>query len=399
MKGRNERRVLVVGAGIGGLTAAVALRRLGINVTIVEQTKTFGALGAGLTLQPNATAVLAALGVDLPPATVCPIGEVAMLDARGRVLISGDIKFSTQGHPALNIRRPELHDALRAALDDVPVLFQRSVASVVPQPAGTVKVCFHDGDESQWDFVVAADGVHSRVRRALLPAQACEPRYSGQTCWRLVLEAPDLVPTTTIERWSVGRRVGVVPLSRGGIYVYLVQSARAGTVTGDSHRVEAMQQRFAGVDERLDVILERAQAEGVEPHHGDLVDLPVVHFGQGRILLLGDAAHAMTPNLGQGAGMAIEDAAALALLWPLDDLGTLVERFALQRRARVDALQRRAWQVGQMAHWHNRVARWARDVMLRATPRRVLERSMERTLSPGIELADRLQAHLSAQAR
>ena len=390
-----NRRVLVVGAGIGGLTAAIALRRVGVAVTVVDQAKTFGALGAGITLQPNATAMLAALGVKLEPSVVCSIGEVAIVNERGRVLVGGGAPLEARGYGALNIRRPDLHEALRAAAGDVPIELQRRVTGVAPLRDGKVRVSFEKGETGDWDFVVGADGVHSRVRSALLPPRDCEPRYSGQTCWRFVLEAPDLAPSVTVERWGPGRRVGVVPLSQGGLYIYIVQSSPPGTVTARSRDIEAIQQRFSDVDERLDAILDRARAAGVEPHHGDLIDLPLVHFGEGRVLLVGDAAHAMTPNLGQGAGMAIEDAGTLAWLWRNDELESLVQRFARHRRARVEALHDTSWQVGQMAHWRHGMARWARDMLLRAAPRTLLERSARNTMEPGVELAERLQAHLS----
>src|SRR5690606_23872674 len=187
------------------------------------------------------------------------------------------------------------------------------------------------------------------VRRAILPASACAPRSAGQTCWRLCAEAPELAPKVTIERWTPGRRIGVVPLSRGGIYVYLVESAPPGSVGPGSSSVAHLRARFGGLDERLDAILARVDGDpSLLVHHGDLVDLPVYSSGVGRVILLGDAAHSMTPNLGQGAATAIEDAGALGLLWPrAGEAVDLPAALTALRRARVEAPHRVSWRIAQ----------------------------------------------------
>jgi 2-heptyl-3-hydroxy-4(1H)-quinolone synthase len=128
-------------------------------------------------------------------------------------------------------------------------------------------------------------------------------------------------------------------------------------------------------------------------HHGDLVDLPVYSTGRGRVVLLGDAAHAMTPNMGQGAAMAIEDAGALALLWtpegpPVD----LPAALAAVRRPRVLPIHSTSWRIGQMAHLRSPAARWLRDLLLRNLPNSMMERNVRETWAPGLELAHRLRA-------
>ncbi len=387
-----DARVLIVGAGIGGLTAALALRGRGAQVDIVERAPAFAPLGAGITVQPNASAVLEALGVTLPPEDVCSIGHVAMIGADGRPLVQGTVESAALPHPSLNIRRPDLHRALIEACGAPEVQRGRELVSLEAREDEVV-ARFQDGDEGRWDLVIGADGIHSAVRAALLGAAACAPRYAGQTCWRFVVEAPEHVPTTTIERWSPGRRAGVVPLSRGGVYVFLVESAPRGTPGPGSSDVDTLRARFEGLDERLDLLLARLAAQsGARVHHGDIIDLPTISYGRGRVVLIGDAAHAMTPNMGQGAAMAIEDAGALALLWgeaPLDQLAAALER---RRRARVRELHRRSWRIGQVAHTRGPVRRWLRDRLIRSMPQRALERGMHATWAPGVELARALQA-------
>jgi 2-polyprenyl-6-methoxyphenol hydroxylase-like FAD-dependent oxidoreductase len=260
-----------------------------------------------------------------------------------------------------------------------------------------VRVRLSDGSEADWDLVIGADGLRSAVRRAILPPEQCEPRYSGQTCWRMQIEAPDLAPTTSLERWTPGRRIGVIPLSRGGIYVYLVQSAPRGAVGPGTDSVEYVRRTFTGVDERLGALLARAAGDpSVLVHHGDLIDLPVFSSGRGRVVLLGDAAHAMTPNMGQGAAMAIEDAGALALLWtPAGPPADLPAALAAVRRPRVLPIHRNSWQMGQIAHLQRPAARWLRDLVLRNLPNSMIERGLRQTWAPGLELADRLRAALA----
>lgn len=392
----NASRVLIVGAGIGGLTAAIALARRGVEVAVIERAPTFSPAGAGITLQPNATAVLAALGVEFSPEVALPMGEVAMVDARGRAMIAGSPVREGDAFPALNFRRSELHEVLLAACG--PARVRRGVElAALEVGVDSVRARLGDGTEEEWDVVIGADGLHSAVRRAILPAAACAPRYTGQTCWRLQLEAPDLAPAISVERWTPGRRVGVIPLSRGGIYVYLVESAPRGTVGPGTAEIGFLRRKFAGVDPRLDAIFTRAAADpAVLVHHGDLVDLPVYSTGRGRVLLIGDAAHAMTPNLGQGAAMAIEDAGALALVWPRDGAAIdLPAALAAERRARVEGIHRASWRIGQVAHWRNPAARWLRDALLRAIPRSISDRGVRETWAPGIALGERVQAALA----
>lgn len=393
---KREGRVLIVGSGIGGLTAAIALRRCGADVTVIERAQALAPVGAGITLQPNATAMLAALGVTLAAEDVLPIGEFALIDARGRRLIGGAPVEDDAVVPGYNVRRADLHKALISTCGDVPVRLGVELVGL-EQGAEGVRVRYGDGGEERWDSVIGADGLHSAVRRAILPASACAPRYSGQTCWRWQVEAPALAPTSSTERWAVGRRIGVIPLSRGGIYVYLVESSPPGTVGPESARAEGLR-RFAASEPRLGAILDHVVGDPrVRIHHGDLVDLPIYSSGVGRVVLIGDAGHAMTPNMGQGAGMAIEDAGALALLWLEHGASaTLASALRALRRARVLEIHRQAWLIGQVAHWRSGAARLLRDWLLRRISAKALARSAHAMWAPGRELARRLSVALGS---
>ena len=382
--------VLIVGGGIAGLTCAVALRQAGRSCRVVERTTEFSEAGAGITIQPNAHSVLDALGVDLPADDVCSIGEVAMLDAKGRPLIAGVVELPDNTHPSINIRRADLHRALLRAAGDVEL--GKSVVGMREDDDG-VELEFEDGEVSRRGTVVAADGFRSFIRRELLGEQASALRYSGQSCWRFLVEAPQLAPTTTIERWRPGHRIGLVPLSRGGIYVYLVHSRPAGSVDEASRTVAYLREHFAEIDERLPDLFDWLDAHAhAGIHHGDLVEHEAIHFGRGRVTLIGDASHAMTPNMGQGAAMGIEDAATLGIVareHPPEAWPELLER---RRRTRVRAIHAQSWRIGQLAHWQGAVRCAIRNFAIRSIPSSITLKSMVKAWEPGIEIAEALRA-------
>jgi len=379
-------RILIAGAGIGGLATASALSRRGFEVEIAEAAERVRTVGAGITIQPNAMAVLDSLGIQLDPSDLLPIGEVAMLDASGRSLMGGD--FSEMGERSgANVRRADLHRALLASVGEIPLRLSSPVTSVVDEGDGctvTLGAC----QQEKYDAVIGADGIMSQVRRSILPTQECELRFAHQRCWRFTVEAPELQPKKTVERWFSGCRVGVVPLSRGGTYVYIVQSAAPGGLEKSHADPGWVQEHLGPVDDRLPDLL-KALERSAEPHvHcGDLCDQPHVSYGLGRVLLLGDAAHALTPNMGQGAAMAIEDAGALALIAREKPVHRWAETLEALRARRVREIAKTSWRIGQMAHWRGATARSLRDLMMRMTPKSTTDRMVSKSWSPGIELA------------
>lgn len=390
--------VLVVGAGIGGLTLAGALARRGLRVRVWERAEGFEPVGAGISLQPNAWAVLEALGVALPPEAMAALGPVAVRDARGRALLALDAAANLASTYA--IHRADLHTALLAFAAGVPVEAGAELTQLRNTDEG-VTATAADGRVCTARVVVGADGVASVVG-AQLDAAAPPVRLAGQTCWRLVVPGDGQPAGPAVEQWAGDRRIGRVPLSDGRWYLYLVASERAavagaGVGEGSPDTVAALARRFAGIDARLDALLAQADP-GQRAHRGPLGDRPRARFGAGPVLLLGDAAHASTPNLGQGAALAIEDAGWLALHLPAAlapgsaGLGTLATRYAQARTARVEAAVRTAWRLGWAAHWRNRLACWLRDVLLRALPARASTRQAEALWQPGLELAAEISA-------
>ncbi|MGI5448276.1 FAD-dependent monooxygenase [Streptomyces sp. CA-243310] len=383
------RHAVVVGAGIGGLTAAVALHRKGWRVTVCERAPEPSAVGAGIVLAPNALRALDAIGFDAGRAagrTVAAAMGVRRPD--GSWLSHADTAemAARYGRPPLAVHRRSLTAALAAALPAGTIRYGTAVTSV-EQPDGNAArggrrlpvVRTAGGAEPPADLVVAADGIHSPLRRRYFPHHP-GLRYSGETAWRTVLPAaPDGgrpgAQAVAAETWGRGERFGTVPLADGRVYVYATAVVPEGRRPADV-RAE-LQRRFRTWHDPIPALLERIDPAAVLRH--DLYDLavPLPRHHLGRLVFIGDAAHAMTPNLGQGGCQAIEDAVVLAHLLDGPDVATALAAYDAARGARTDALRVRARRAGRIAALTHPLAVAVRDLAMRATPALVTRRALD----------------------
>ncbi len=367
--------ILVVGAGIGGITAAITLARAGHRVTLAERAERFAPVGAGIVMAPNAAKALASLGVDLSSRGF-PLPSLDIVRADGSLLQRIEPQRSSHEYgPVWALTRPALHDALLSALPaEVEVL--RGVGVQEIEDGGQAVEVVLDSKRS-FDLVVGADGLHSSVRERVMGPQPI--RYSGVTCWRGLSNNPGF--TRAIEAWGGDARVGVVPLLGDQLYYFLVLSAprRAPTLEWPSGFRAAFGHFGGGIEQLFDVLPE------APPLHHDLEELEAPVWGRGRVFLLGDAAHAMTPNQGQGAAMAIEDALAVAqALEP--GIDGAFERYVTCRHARVRKVQLDSRRLGEVAHWRNPVARSVRDGLMRLLPASVGDKQYRSIVEPGLAL-------------
>ena len=336
---------IVVGAGIGGLSAAIGLRRIGWDVTVLERSAAVGEIGAGMSQAPNALRALDALGVgEQARAAGTPFFATTNLrEPSGRSLMRAP---SNGPHPLLGFHRADLHGVLREA---VPAASIRTGAKVTgfEQTAGRAHV--RVGEETfSADLVVAADGIHSTARRHLLP-DTPDPAFWNYTVWRgiagLDLAAHEGCMTLGADRYFL-----TMPLTRGRVYWALGARAEAPGVRYEDER-EAVRERVAGWHDLISTLLDATPVERVLHH--DITDLdhaPLPTFVNGRIALLGDAAHPMSPDLGQGAGMAIEDAVVLAAaLAETDDPATALAQYDRDRRPRTQWVAKAAHKNGHDA--------------------------------------------------
>ncbi len=372
-------KVLLVGGGIGGLTAATVLCRAGHDVTLVEQKPRFEPVGAGIVLAANASRLLELLGVDLA-SRGRRLSSMLVTDARARPLQRMELAaLEARFGKSYALARPALHEALAKVVPQKARLLFGASVSLVKDVGDAVSVRLEGAqDEERFDLVVGCDGLHSRVRELVMGARRL--RYSGYTCWRALVKNPGF--TSPTEALGAGARIGLVPLLNDELYLYLVREAppRATTLDWpDGFRV-AFGEFGGGLEKAL------AALSGPPPLHHDLWELDAPEWGRGRVLLLGDAAHAMTPNQGQGAAMAIEDAFALAKALQPGAEGAL-ERYQRARHARVRKVQLDSRRLGEVFQLRSRPARLLRDGLMRAMPKALTERHLVALVTPGLELA------------
>jgi 2-polyprenyl-6-methoxyphenol hydroxylase-like FAD-dependent oxidoreductase len=302
---------VVAGAGIGGLTAAVALRRQGWDVTLFERAAALEPVGAGLGLGPNALHALDAIGLGDEVRGFSAIeGDGGIRRPDGRWLVRTELSAITErfGDPQLMTLRADLVRLLAGRLPDGTLRTGVTVTSVrAGDPDQRARVTTSAGDVDA-DLVVAADGIRSPIRAALFPGHP-GPRYSGCTTWRFVAPRPDRSPSPA-ETWGRGTLFGTFPLVDGRVYCYAAAFEPAGTRYDDE--AAELKRRFGGWYDPIPGLIGSVSPEQVL--HDDVYWMadPLPAYHHGRVAILGDAAHAMTPHLGQGACQAIEDAIVLA---------------------------------------------------------------------------------------
>ncbi len=363
-------RIVVVGAGIGGLCAAIALRRAGHEVAIYEKTPEMREVGAGLSLWANALAALDALGLsEAVEANGSPAATGAGRDQRGRLLTP--VQAEAAGRMVV-LHRGELQTILLQALG-LPEVRTGMVCTGYEETTECVRVHFGYDQQAEADLLIGADGLHSVVRAQLHGAEP--PSYAGYTAWRGVASF-DLRPGAGGESWGCGQRFGIVPMSRGRVYWFAVANAPEGEADTVPGRKARLLRRFEGWHQPIAEVI-GATEEGAILRN-DIYDRPPLKRWSSRcVTLLGDAAHPTTPNLGQGACQAIEDAVVLArcLSGEYDVAAALqcYDSLRIPRTTRIVMLSRRLGRIGQLG---NPLLCRLRNALVRATPPRQAEKQI-----------------------
>jgi 2-polyprenyl-6-methoxyphenol hydroxylase-like FAD-dependent oxidoreductase len=365
---RPHSRVIVVGAGVGGLAAAVALQRADIEVVVLEKAPELTPIGAGLHLWTNALAALQQLGVDeAVRGTGTELEYTRFLTAGGRLIANWNAGEAGRrlGAPTVGATRADLHAALLAALDR-SVLRLGTECTGFAQDSGGVTVRCTDGREEHGDVLVGADGINSVVRIQLLGA--APPRYAGHTGWRTIVEHDgDLGPRDEFRLYSGrGARLATYPVGPGRLYWLAVAHSPPGGRDEAGEAKANVLSHFGDFCEPVPAIVQAAADERII--RGDIVDRPPIKkWGEGRVTLLGDAAHPMTPNLAQGAGLAIEDGVVLAkALASTKDTVEGLRKYEAERAPRAASMIRTSHALGTIGDWRNPLLCAFRDrVMMR----------------------------------
>jgi 2-polyprenyl-6-methoxyphenol hydroxylase-like FAD-dependent oxidoreductase len=373
------KRAAVVGAGIGGLTAGIALRQAGVDVTVYERAADIRRVrrGGGLMLWHNAVRALTGLGLADDLAGIGhEITAQEFHSWRGRRLARWPVAEITerQGLPVYSVSRPRLHAMLSQALGEDLAVGARCAGFA--DEADGVTLRLGDGTAPQADLLVGADGLRSTVRAALMPYEP-PPRYAGYTAWQGVVTDPGVTRGTFVNIWGRGLRFVYYPLANGLVYWDAITSDRIahGLDAIGATPMEIIEQQFRGWPDPVRALIAATPADELSPI--DIYDRnPVRRWSKGRVTLLGDAAHPMAFNLGQGGCQAIEDGLVLSQCVTADrSPGEVLAAYEGRRLARTTKITERSRAIGSLSRWSSPLACGLREIFMRLMFERVVYRA------------------------
>ena len=361
-------KIAIIGGGIGGLTAAVALARMGLAAEVYEQAPVLEEVGAGVGLWPNALTALAPIGLA---------GKVAQLavkltgqgikrpDGAWLLCIPGEVMAQRWGAGFVLVHRAELQQLLAHELG-TSFIHLDARCTGFDDSGQAVTAYFADGRQVQADVLVGADGVHSAVRTQLFGPAAL--RYRGYTTVRSITPAGSVpLPRDGIETWGRGARFGLGPTSGDRVIWYAMWNAPAGAHDADDTAAR-LRELFGGWHEPIPAIIDATPAAAVI--RNDIYDhRPARTWSQGRVALIGDAIHPMTPDLAQGACQAILDATTLATcLAASRDTRAAIRNYQQRRWRNAAAATLMARNLGAMGQWKGHTVCTARNTLIRSIP-------------------------------
>lgn len=360
------KRAIIIGGGIGGLTTAIALRCIGMDVAVFERAVELREVGSGLPLWTNALQAFHALGLtSIIESLGQPVSTGCITDWRGDILadVRTEHLLAKLGTISMVVHRAELHSALLNVLGKSNISLGATCIGYTLDATG-VSASFADGRVVRGDILIGADGLHSTIRRQLFGAT--KPRYAGYTCWRGIAHTT----RTDIETWAWGKgnQFGITPMSNERAYWFAQRYATEGEADQPIGRKREVFNLFHDWHDPIPEII--AATKEIDILRNDVYECTyLTHWSRGRIALLGDAAHVMTPNLGQGACIAIEDAVELAncLATEKDEISAL-HAYEMRRVKRANTIAWAAGAIGRAVQIENTLLAKMRNIMLKKVP-------------------------------
>jgi 2-polyprenyl-6-methoxyphenol hydroxylase-like FAD-dependent oxidoreductase len=374
-------RVLIVGGGIAGLILAQLLERSDrFSVEIIERCPGWKSLGGGITLTLNGMKLLYDIGIGK---TVedrgVTIKRIDVTNSRDGLLSSFNLEpYENAFAKTLTILRADLHDILREGLTRTSVFFNTTFIKISEEETQSL-VVFSDGRSGRYDLIVGCDGMYSSLRQSFFADSRL--RYSGYVCWRFVCDANDIDYSGDClkEMWGKGKRFGIVPVNGNRIHNFAcINSGTPRKFEGIS--IQEFKLLFAEFRGPVPEILGSLKNDD-KMIFNKLEDVYVDNWVKGNMVLVGDAAHGMTPNLTQGASMAIEDAVCLyKALETGNETVTSLAAFFEARKRRVHSVQRRSTLLGKIAQLQSPVLSRIRDYGWKNIPDKWIQKDFENLL-------------------
>lgn len=388
--------ILFAGGGIGGLTSAILARKVGIDCRVLEQAPKFEKKGSGLSIMSNAILALREFGMDQAFRDIGePIVDFQVRDTKDRLIFSSDFKRISKevGAPSICVHRGDLQKLLLEMAHDIPVEFNSKVLDFSKMPEGIMTEAQVDGESRFFHskLLIGSDGLRSKIRELLeqknpdLALLKTPLRTSGFTAWLSTIPFKDefFKQGSVIHYWGEGVRVGLVDIGKGRLYWWITMnhSLIGPALKENGQKIEILREYFKNWPALVRCALEQTPLAQEIIQVETLDRKPRQIWGSGPITLLGDAAHPSLTSLGQGAGMAIEDAVVLVSVLE-KDLSTnslrSYERLRVQRTTKVSALSRN---VATYEQFQNKLAVTLRNAVFRVMPQTMIDSQNKSLLS------------------
>lgn len=372
------REISIVGGGIAGLSLACHLEKKQIPYHLFEQAPIFNPVGAGILLANNAMQVFQRLGIaETLSKKANRISFLNLVDEQLNVLSSSNLaSFEKQyGVNNIAIHRADLHATLLEQLDTEKVHLNKQVESI-----SNHQIHFSDGNQHKFEILIGADGIHSKVRESIFgPGKIKE---AGQVCWRGVVDyqLPKSMIDQFNEAWGPGIRFGFAQINKEQVYWFALCKYKRSMSEWDGKN---WKKEFNSYHPIVVDLLKLTPDEAI--HRAEISQLEWMNkWYQDDVCLIGDACHAMTPNMGQGAGQGIEDAYILAHCLGTQTPEEAFKNYESMRLAKVKSIVNISWQIGRVAQLDSALGRKLRNMILRMTPQKLSQRQVSKVIELAI---------------